>query len=444
VTPDPHVTAALRPGVRCRLSARARAAQLTDRRHEEILTGLTGGQVAVLERLSSQECRLPVLRRMAGGGPFVDRLLDGGWVRQAVYAGADHLYSIEPVRPRTPPSPGRALSRFTVLRAVAGGLLLESPLAWADLRLHHDAVGRALGRLAGLAGAGASGPAAKLLADLQYAGLTTADGEDEDLRLRQWQPHELWFHHRSRLTGRARAGVDFGATWWADGLFDQPPPTAAPRGDGIPLAAADPALVAKTDPSLGQVLRRRRSIREHDDANPITVGQLGEFLDRCGRVAHVTADGRQVTLPYPTAGSTGGLELYAVVRLVDGLSPGLYHYDGAAHRLHPLAAPEPAVRELLGRAADSAGVAAKPQVLVIISARFGRVMWKYQTMGYGLILKNTGVLFHLMYLVATAMDLAPCALGAGDAELFSRAARLDPAAESSVGEFLLGSRPVDG
>jgi SagB-type dehydrogenase family enzyme len=129
---------------------------------------------------------------------------------------------------------------------------------------------------------------------------------------------------------------------------------------------------------------------------------------------------------------------------VDGLSPGLYHYDGAAHRLHPLAAPEPAVRELLGRAADSAGVAAKPQVLVIISARFGRVMWKYQTMGYGLILKNTGVLFHLMYLVATAMDLAPCALGAGDAELFSRAARLDPAAESSVGEFLLGSRPVDG
>lgn len=432
MTPDPHVTAALRPGVRCRLSVRARAAQLTDRRHEEILTGLTGGQVAVLERLSSQECRLPI----PGGGPFVDRLLDGGWVRQAVYAGADHLYSIEPVRPRTPPSPGRTLSRFTVLRAVGDGLLLESPLAWADLRLHHDAVGRELGGLAGLAGAGVNG---RLLADLQYAGLTTADGEDEELRLRQWQPHELWFHHRSRLTGRTRAGVDFGATWWADGLFDQPPPTAAPRGEGIPL----PTFAAKTDPSLGQVLRSRRSIREHDDADPITVGRLGEFLDRCGRVERVTTDGRQVTLPYPTAGSTGGLELYAAVRLVDGLPPGLYHYDGVAHRLHPLAAPEPAVRELLGRAADSAGVAAKPQVLVIISARFGRVMWKYQTMGYGLILKNTGVLFHLMYLVATAMDLAPCALGAGDAELFSRAAGLDPAAESSVGEFMLGSRPVD-
>ena len=45
-----------------------------------------------------------------------------------------------------------------------------------------------------------------------------------------------------------------------------------------------------------------------------------------------------------------------------------------------------------------------------------------------------------MYLVATAMGLAPCALGGGDADLSAQAMGTDYYAESSVGEFLLGSR----
>jgi hypothetical protein len=45
-----------------------------------------------------------------------------------------------------------------------------------------------------------------------------------------------------------------------------------------------------------------------------------------------------------------------------------------------------------------------------------------------------------MYLVATAMNLAPCALGAGDPELFARLIGSDFHEETSVGEFLLGSR----
>jgi hypothetical protein len=51
-----------------------------------------------------------------------------------------------------------------------------------------------------------------------------------------------------------------------------------------------------------------------------------------------------------------------------------------------------------------------------------------------------------MYLTATAMGLAPCAIGGGDADLFARAAGTDYCAESSVGEFLLGTprpQPVD-
>jgi hypothetical protein len=47
-----------------------------------------------------------------------------------------------------------------------------------------------------------------------------------------------------------------------------------------------------------------------------------------------------------------------------------------------------------------------------------------------------------VYLTATAMGLAPCAIGTGDAALMARILDTDYAAESSVGEFLLGSSPA--
>jgi hypothetical protein len=41
--------------------------------------------------------------------------------------------------------------------------------------------------------------------------------------------------------------------------------------------------------------------------------------------------------------------------------------------------------------------------------------------------------------VATAMGLAPCALGGGDSALFAEAVGANSLEESSVGEFILGS-----
>jgi SagB-type dehydrogenase family enzyme len=66
--------------------------------------------------------------------------------------------------------------------------------------------------------------------------------------------------------------------------------------------------------------------------------------------------------------------------------------------------------------------------------------WKYESVAYSVLLKNEGALYQTMYLVATAMGLAPCALGGGDSDLFARAAGLDYYAETSVREFLLGSK----
>ena len=76
-----------------------------------------------------------------------------------------------------------------------------------------------------------------------------------------------------------------------------------------------------------------------------------------------------------------------------------------------------------------------------MSSRFQRASWKYSGSAYALTLKNAGVLCQSIYLVATAMRLAPCALGDGNAHLFAQAAGLDYFQESSVAEILLGSAP---
>lgn len=63
-------------------------------------------------------------------------------------------------------------------------------------------------------------------------------------------------------------------------------------------------------------------------------------------------------------------------------------------------------------------------------------------MAYSLILKDGGALYQilcLVALVATAMGLAPTALGGGPADLLCCAVGLNYLEESAVGEFILGT-----
>jgi SagB-type dehydrogenase family enzyme len=144
--------------------------------------------------------------------------------------------------------------------------------------------------------------------------------------------------------------------------------------------------------------------------------------------------------PYPAGGSLYELEMYVVVNACRGLRPGLYHYDPLGHRLGRRAERTPAVEGLLSGAAQATGMAPNDlQVLLILAARLPRVAWKYAGLAYALVLKHVGVVFQTMYLAATAMGLAPCAIGCGDSDLFARAAGVNYYAETSVGEFLLGS-----
>jgi SagB-type dehydrogenase family enzyme len=265
---------------------------------------------------------------------------------------------------------------------------------------------------------------------------TTA--EDADPALGCWQFHDLLFHARSRQ-GRHDGLV--GATYPLVGQL-APAPALRPEtaADAIALNRPDLERLQCQDPPFALVQERRRSVRQYA-AEPITDRQLGEFLYRVARVRdckHVEVETPIGPVrmdfalrPYPSGGALYELEVYLVVASCRGLSPGLYRYDGLGHRLVRNAGRTAEVERLLSDAALAVGIqATEPQVLLVLAARLPRVAWKYTGLAYALALKHAGVVIQTMYLAATAMGLAPCAVGLGDSDLFAQAAGVDYYAET--------------
>jgi SagB-type dehydrogenase family enzyme len=210
--------------------------------------------------------------------------------------------------------------------------------------------------------------------------------------------------------------------------------------DVIDLHKPDISVLRRTEIAFTRVLEERRSEREHGE-RAIMESELGDFLYRSARIRKVfTVDGYEFTeRVYPGGGAAYEIELYLAIDKCENIPPGLYHYDPLDHQLCRLAARTPAVERLLKSAAQTAHTST-PQVLIILAARFHRMTWRYESISYAMILKDVGVLYQTMYLVATAMGLSACALGGGNSDTFAEAAGTDYYVETSVGEFILGAR----
>jgi SagB-type dehydrogenase family enzyme len=376
-------------------------------------------------------------------------------------AGTEFRFRRRPVDRDVP----LALSRFAILRHERGQWLLDAPLGHATIAIHDPRVIALIAELsrptrpghllAASVGLDPESIGAILQLLLNAEALTShADGqaaEDIDPRLAMWDVHDLWFHARSRF-GR-HAGL-FGANYRHMDRFD-PLPAIRPLPPGAAIDLPQPNLeaVAAADPPLTQVIEARRSIYPDRSAS-LALRQLGEFLYRVARVRWVretdikSADGRTGTMeissrPYPGGGRAYELELYLSVDRCEELRRGLYYYDPLHHRLVCVREADRFVEGLLQYASIAAPGSA-PAVVVHLAARVGRVSWKYDALAYTTILKDVGVLYQTMYLVATAMGIAACALGSGNADLFAAAAGVDYFTEASVGDFILGIPPPEG
>jgi SagB-type dehydrogenase family enzyme len=457
---DPALTPALKPGLRL-LERDGPTAGLEEPGRKRLrLRDPEGGLGALLEALARggrSEAEL-----CPGTGPgararryLLARLEREGWLCWALARDGRELALLEPLAPafryRAEGGEGAwRLSRFSWVRRVEGQAVLEHPLGLARLRLLAPELLELVGllcrprRMEELAAAGRLDlPVVRgfleLLAAAGAGGPCTAQGElpeDRDPALRPWEFHDLLFHSRSRPGWH---DAPSGATLRFLGELD-PQPVLKPCRTGLSLPEPGPP---GTGPPFFQVLAARRSRREPGPA-PITLDQLGAFLHHVARVREVLpaapGAGRPCAVaagPCPGGGGLRELELYLSVGRCAGLVPGFYRYAADGHQLEPWPGDPEAARELLGQAQASMGAAAAPDLLVTLAARVQRVAWKYQTIAYALILKDAGVMLQQMYLVATALGLAPCAIGTGDTQLFARASGLAGVEETSVAEFAL-------
>jgi len=351
-----------------------------------------------------------------------------------------------------PPGQPVKLSRFAVVRAAGGQLVAQAPRSPAEVELAAECAcllgalagwttpAEIGGRLPGLP-AGAAAATLPLLADagLLAPGGPPYDEECDTAAQAQWSPADLWLH--SRVRG-PKLAAGYGGSYPMAPRFPPLPAVADPVG-GPQVQLAVPQVIH--DLPLSKALERRRSTREHDDAAPLTLEQLSELLYRTARIRATFrgGDGQEAAdRPYPSGGAGHELEVYPLVTRCEGLAAGLWHYRAAEHALEQVAGPGPVLSRMVADARASTLMATDPQLVLIIAARFGRVMWKYDTIGYGLVLKHVGIYMQTVYLVATAMGLAVSGVGGGDAADFAAVSGLDFYAQGSVGEMILGSRPA--
>ncbi len=348
------------------------------------------------------------------------------------------------------------LSRFAWLHREGETLRVDSPLTCAHVLLRdarasaivcalaRPTTGAALARDAGLPLAMVEATLGMLLA-CSLLVLVPADGiasEEAEPALGMWDPVELMAHHRVRQ--QAGASAPLGKTFPFVDRFDPLPVTVPARGrEHLPLPRPSLERLRRHDPPLAAVMEVRRSQRRHGHPT-IALEAVSELLFRTLRVRRVmpSADGTgqgRSDRPYPSAGACYPLEAHLVVGQCRGLAAGLYHYDPLEHALGRLDVPVEPAQALLGDAMRASGASRPPQVLLVLTARFGRTAWVYGGLAHRLVLVEVGVVFQSIYVAATAMGLATCALGSGSATRFAALTGLDPRQEASVGEIMIGS-----
>jgi SagB-type dehydrogenase family enzyme len=400
-----------------------------------------------------------LVRRLAARGLLEYRL-------GRALKGGDHVV-IEPqvptYWPKMPPladSDVLVLSRFAYLRRRGHEMVLESPRADALFRISDPQIVAAVARLSmpqqiGTLRRGNASAKLELLALLMDCQILFKIDPAREQALRRdegdghlvfWDFHDFLFHARST---EGRHANPSGGTYPYVGLI---PPLPAVRpswpGEKIDLHRLSNGGALPVSPAA-KLLRDRHSSRSFDDQRPITLTELAQFLDDTARVRtrwrgkleELGEDGPEfeyATRPYPAGGAAYELELYLVVNKCEGLARGLYHYDAGEHALVRIAVRPQEIDAQLLASQFAMGTPAPPQILIVIAARFGRISWKYSSIAYALILKDTGVFTQTLYLMATGMGLGACAIGSVNIDLFAKMTGLEFHVEGPVGQFAIG------
>ncbi len=172
---------------------------------------------------------------------------------------------------------------------------------------------------------------------------------------------------------------------------------ALPRAGQVPLA-------------IGEAIARRRSCRRFAE-QPLPLAALSTLLQSAYGLGDSYLSGGQTMFdrPVPSGGCCYPLELYVLVRHVEGIPAGIHHYSARHHALEALG-PLPKSDDLETLFLSQPWVA-KAHVVVIVTAVASRLLHRYGDRGYRYLLIEAGHVGQNLALVATASGFGSLSLG---------------------------------
>jgi len=112
----------------------------------------------------------------------------------------------------------------------------------------------------------------------------------------------------------------------------------------------------------------------------------------------------------PSAGALYPIETYLAVLNVDGLEPGIYHYDVRRHELEPISRGD--CRADMAAALLDQHFIAQAHAIFLWTAVFQRSKWKYKQRAYRYVYLDAGQIAQNLALAAVALGLGSCQVGA--------------------------------
>ena len=144
----------------------------------------------------------------------------------------------------------------------------------------------------------------------------------------------------------------------------------------------------------------------------------------------------------PSAGALYPTETYLLINRVDGVEPGLYHYDVETHQLDVLKLGNYSKEVRVG--ALDQQIAERAPVVFIWSAIFQRSKWKYLQRAYRYIFLDAAHIAQNLALAAEGLGLGSCQIGALYDDYMNELMGFDINEESVIYMSSVGkpSRPV--
>ena len=170
-----------------------------------------------------------------------------------------------------------------------------------------------------------------------------------------------------------------------------------------------PPADKKSTTSIEEALSKRRSVREYKKEG-LSLKEVAQILWATQGITEPEWGGRTA----PSAGGLYPLEVYLVVKEVEGLTVGVYQYLPKEHQLKRIVEGE--ISDKLAQAAVNQIYVQEAPVNLVITGIYSRTTGKYGERGIRYVQLEAGHAAQNVYLQAESLNLGTVTIGAFEDE----------------------------